>query len=137
MSGVHQRVAVPVRRLFDWERCAYCPTATRSYGSHARIVTFAGYLRADAEIWPIFEALGASSFRCAGRSGPVTVSSYYEAPDPVVEDEDELRRWVAHPSVGACPATAKAQAREEAASAARSYKMIQDSGPGNDRSGPS
>ncbi|MGO8918143.1 MAG: TfoX/Sxy family protein [Stellaceae bacterium] len=53
------------------------------------------YLRVDEASRSVFEALGAAPFSYAGRSGPVTVASYYEAPDEVVDDPDELRRWAA------------------------------------------
>jgi DNA transformation protein len=51
------------------------------------------YLRVDACSRLRFEALGAAQFTYAGRSRTVKVASYYEAPDAIVDDPDELRRW--------------------------------------------
>ena len=53
------------------------------------------YLRVDQESRADFEALGAAPFSYAGRSGPVVVASYYEAPDEIIDDPEELRRWAA------------------------------------------
>jgi DNA transformation protein and related proteins len=53
------------------------------------------YLRTDDESRPEFEALGAAPFRYGGRTRSVKVSSYFEAPDEVVDDADTLRRWAA------------------------------------------
>jgi TfoX/Sxy family transcriptional regulator of competence genes len=51
------------------------------------------YLRVDDRGRFHFEALGAVPFTYAGRSQAVIVTSYYEAPDEIVDDPDELRRW--------------------------------------------
>jgi DNA transformation protein len=51
------------------------------------------YLRVDASSRLRFEALGAAPFTYAGRSRTVKVASYYQAPDAIVDDPDELRRW--------------------------------------------
>jgi DNA transformation protein len=53
------------------------------------------YLRVDDASRPDFEALGARPFCYAGGSKIVTVASYYEAPDDVLEDAEELRGWAA------------------------------------------
>jgi len=53
------------------------------------------YLRVDDASRPNFEALGAQPFSYAGDSKVVTVASYYEAPDDVLENPDELRSWAA------------------------------------------
>lgn len=53
------------------------------------------YLRVDDASRPDLEALGAKPFSYAGGSKVVTVASYYEAPDDVLEDADELRAWAA------------------------------------------
>jgi DNA transformation protein len=51
------------------------------------------YLRVDACSRRRFEALDAAPFTYAGRSQTVKVTSYYEAPDHIVDDPDELSRW--------------------------------------------
>jgi len=51
------------------------------------------YLRVDDDTRPAFEALGAAPFAYAGRSGTVTVTSYYALPDEIADDPDELLRW--------------------------------------------
>jgi DNA transformation protein and related proteins len=53
------------------------------------------YLRVDDASRPDFEALGARPFSYTGASKIVTATSYYEAPDDVLEDADELRGWAA------------------------------------------
>jgi DNA transformation protein len=56
------------------------------------------YLRVDNLSRPDFEALGAAPFIYAGRSKTVTVASYYELPDKIANDHDELIRWVTRAS---------------------------------------
>lgn len=51
------------------------------------------YLKVDDEFRPDFEALGAKPFVYQGRRKSITISSYYEAPEDVIYDQDELRRW--------------------------------------------
>lgn len=51
------------------------------------------YLKIDDEFRPAFEALGAKPFVYQGKRNPVTISSYYETPEDVIYDDDELRRW--------------------------------------------
>ena len=51
------------------------------------------YLRVDDASRPDFEALGARPFSYAGSSKIVTVASYYEVPEDVLEDADELCGW--------------------------------------------
>lgn len=52
------------------------------------------YLRVDDETRPAFEALDATAFAYSGRSGTVTVGSYYALPEEVADDPDEFVRWV-------------------------------------------
>ena len=51
------------------------------------------YLRVDDHTRPAFEALDAAPFAYAGRSGTVTVASYYALPDEIADDPDDLLRW--------------------------------------------
>lgn len=51
------------------------------------------YLRVDDDTRPVFEALDATAFAYGGRSGRVTVASYYAVPEEIVDDADELVRW--------------------------------------------
>lgn len=51
------------------------------------------YLRVDDETRPAFEALDATAFTYGGRSGTVTVASYYALPEEIADDPDELVRW--------------------------------------------
>jgi DNA transformation protein len=53
------------------------------------------YFRTDDESRPDFESRGAAPFTYSRRTRRVGVSSYYEVPDDVVDDTDELRRWAA------------------------------------------
>jgi TfoX/Sxy family transcriptional regulator of competence genes len=54
------------------------------------------YLRVDDDSRAALEALGAVPFTYAGRSKTVTVASYLEAPDQIMDDADELLRWARH-----------------------------------------
>lgn len=51
------------------------------------------YLKVDDEFRAAFEAMGAKPFVYEGKRKPVTISSYYETPEDVIYDEDELRCW--------------------------------------------
>jgi TfoX/Sxy family transcriptional regulator of competence genes len=51
------------------------------------------YLRVDDKRRRDFEALGAAPFAYAGRSKTVKVARYYEVPDEIADDPDELGRW--------------------------------------------
>ena len=61
----------------------------------AFIIAGSLYFRTDDESRPDFVARGAAPFVYGGRTRQVKVSSYFEAPDEIVEDSDELRRWAA------------------------------------------
>jgi DNA transformation protein len=52
------------------------------------------YLKADEQSRPAFEASGAKPFTYSSRSQIVRVTSYWEAPDEVVDDPDALLLWV-------------------------------------------
>jgi DNA transformation protein and related proteins len=52
------------------------------------------YLKADEQSRPAFEASGAKPFSYSSRSQIVRVTSYWEAPDEVVDDLDALLLWV-------------------------------------------
>jgi TfoX/Sxy family transcriptional regulator of competence genes len=51
------------------------------------------YLKIADEFRPAFEAMGAKPFVYEGKRKPVTISSYYETPEDVIYDDDELGRW--------------------------------------------
>lgn len=53
------------------------------------------YLRVDNTSRTAFEALGGTPFTYAGGSKTVTVASYYEAPDAILEDAEQLHHWAA------------------------------------------
>jgi TfoX/Sxy family transcriptional regulator of competence genes len=59
------------------------------------------YFRVDDLSRPDFEALGASPFTYATRSKMVKVASYYELPNRIAEDHDELIRWATRASKAA------------------------------------
>lgn len=62
------------------------------------------YLRVDNLTRPDFEALGAAPFSYATRSKTVKVASYYELPDEIVDNPDELIRWATRASLVAIAA---------------------------------
>jgi DNA transformation protein len=64
------------------------------------------YLRVDDESRGAFEAHGAAPFTYSGRSKAVKVASYYETPDDIIEDADELNRWATRAYRAACAAKA-------------------------------
>jgi DNA transformation protein len=51
------------------------------------------YLKVDEEFRAAFEAMGAKPFVYEGKRNPVTISSYYETPEDVIYDAEELRQW--------------------------------------------
>ena len=51
------------------------------------------HLKADDRSRPMFEGLGEGPFTYQGRSGTVTVTSYYRVPDEIAADPGELARW--------------------------------------------
>lgn len=51
------------------------------------------YFRADEGSRAAFEALGSRPFSYDGRSREVVVTSYWEVPSEILEDEEELDRW--------------------------------------------
>ena len=51
------------------------------------------YFKVDDEFRADFAAMGAKPFVYEGKRKPVTISSYYETPEDVIYDEDELRKW--------------------------------------------
>jgi DNA transformation protein len=49
--------------------------------------------RVDDASRAAFEALGAKPFVYDGKSKAVTVFSYYEVPEEIIYDDDQLRAW--------------------------------------------
>ena len=52
------------------------------------------YLKIDDEFRPAFEAMGAKPFVYESKRKSTTITSYYETPEDVIFDQDELRLWV-------------------------------------------
>lgn len=52
------------------------------------------YLRVDDASRPAFAAAGSRPFSYTARGRTVSVASYYEAPEALFDDEDELALWV-------------------------------------------
>ena len=67
------------------------------------------YFRVDDTSRIAFEALGARPFSYAGKSKTITVVSYYEAPDEVIDNPGDLARWAseAHRVAACSKATTK------------------------------
>lgn len=57
------------------------------------------YLRTDESSRAEFESLGMEPFRPFAEHGPVM--SYYQLPEEILEDADELRRWADRAIAGA------------------------------------
>lgn len=89
------------------------------------------YLKVDDEFRGAFEAMGAKPFVYEGKRKPVTISSYYETPEDVIYDEDELRRW----AVRSFKAAAAARLRREPKKVA-SKKRATKAATGKGRRGP-
>ena len=51
------------------------------------------YLKADAETIPAFEREGRGPFTYAAKRGKRTVMSYWQLPDRLYDDADELADW--------------------------------------------
>lgn len=52
------------------------------------------HLKVDAETRPAFEAEGCGPFTYATKDGVHELGSYHRAPDRLLDDDDDLRRWV-------------------------------------------
>jgi TfoX/Sxy family transcriptional regulator of competence genes len=72
------------------------------------------YLKVDDEFRPDFEALGAKPFVYEGKRKPVTISSYYETPEDVIYDQDELRRWAVRSHRAASAARLRREPKKKA-----------------------
>lgn len=53
------------------------------------------YLRVNEQARRVLETRGGSPFRYRGGSGMVTVGSYSQAPDDILDDDSALSRWAA------------------------------------------
>jgi DNA transformation protein and related proteins len=53
------------------------------------------YFRVSDLSRPKYQSHGSVPFSYAGRGKRVTVASYYQVPDSVIEDRDALREWAA------------------------------------------
>lgn len=62
------------------------------------------YLRVDDASRAGLEAMGASPFSYDGGSRTVTVASYYETPDLILEDDAVLRHWIGRAHLAALAA---------------------------------
>lgn len=51
------------------------------------------YLKTDVVTRAAFEGAGLEPFTFEMKSGDMTVTSYYAAPEGMFDDEDDLRRW--------------------------------------------
>ena len=71
------------------------------------VIEGALYLRVNDKSRAAFVVLGARPFSHAGKSKIITVGTYYEAPDEVLDDPDQLLRWAeeAHRVVAASKPT--------------------------------
>lgn len=111
-------------RALEFAECLYAVgpiTVSRFFGGAGLLidgVQFAFvmegslYLRVDDDSRPRFQALGAAPFTYATRSRTVKVATYYEIPDAVAEDPDELGRWAARAHRVAAAAKATARRRQ-------------------------
>src|SRR5258708_1413058 len=66
------------------------------------------YLRADEQTIPRFEAEGAKPFQYQTRVKTVTVGSYWQLPERLYDDPEELADW-ARAALSAAPAAALCQ----------------------------
>jgi TfoX/Sxy family transcriptional regulator of competence genes len=71
------------------------------------------YLKVDDEFRPAFAAMGAKPFVYEGKRKPVTISSYYETPEDVIYDPDELRRWAVRSHRAAAAARLRREPKEK------------------------
>ena len=71
------------------------------------------YLRADEQTIPRFEAEGSKPFQYQTRAKTVTVNSYWQLPERLFDDPEELTEW-ARAALAAAQRAALAQAAEGA-----------------------
>jgi DNA transformation protein len=98
---------VTVRRMFS------------GYGISADGINFALalrsglYLRADERTIPRFEAEGCQPFQYTTRSKTVTVRSYWQLPDRLFDDTEELSSWASDALAAARQAAASKRPRRK------------------------
>lgn len=54
------------------------------------------YLKADATTIPIFEAEGLGPFTYGTKYGQRVLTSYWRAPEHLLDDDDDMRDWCRH-----------------------------------------
>ena len=70
------------------------------------------YLRADEQTIPRFEAEGSKPFQYQARTKTVTVASYWQLPERLYDDPEELTGW-ARAALAAAQRAALAKGRKE------------------------
>lgn len=79
--------AVTLRRMFSGYG------VSRDGTNFALVLRGAVYLRADERSIPQFEAEGAKPFQYTARGKTVTLGSYWQLPERLYDDPDELAGW--------------------------------------------
>lgn len=79
--------AVTLRRMFSGYGIS------RDGTNFALVLRGAVYLRADERSIPQFEAEGAKPFQYTARGKTVTLGSYWQLPERLYDDPDELAGW--------------------------------------------
>lgn len=76
------------------------------------------YLKVDKETSPLFEAEGLTPFVYKGKTKPIAMS-YYQAPDIVFDEPDEMKQWAGLAISAAKRASAKKKPRTKQKRAAK------------------
>lgn len=82
------------------------------------------YLRADDRTIPQFEAEGAKPFQYTARGKTVTLGSYWQLPERLYDDTDELATWASDAFAAARQAAALKNAKKSSKPKARGKKTV-------------
>ncbi len=78
------------------------------------------YLKADAETVATFEAEGLAPFSYGTKNGDRVLTSYWRAPEHLLDDDDEMRAWCRRATEVAARAATKAATKKRGVTRRRS-----------------
>lgn len=95
----------------------------------ALVLRGAIYLRADDRTIPQFEAEGAKPFQYTARGKMVTLGSYWQLPERLYDDTDELAAWASDAFAAARQAAARKNAKKSSKPKASGKKTVKAGTP--------
>ena len=120
---------VAARRFFSGTGFTYDGTF------FAMLIRGTFYMRVDDGNRPRFEAAGSRPFSYTTRKRRVEVGAFFNAPEALLDDEEELRQW-ARQSIAAARAAKKPVAEADGGQEAAPQAAVATKSAGSSRSGP-